>query len=176
MPITIESQPGASWVPAYCRPRTEKVVADYCQRHGIPCYLPLLLRRKRYQRRTVETLLPMFPSYVFVQIGPETRSVFLECHKIVQVVDVDGGQERALITELNELRRLESAKYEVELEVMPELQPGTPVAVTDGPLRGTTGIIETRKGKTRVIVNIELLGSSVVAEMDLGELEATDDD
>jgi transcription antitermination factor NusG len=175
MPIDISTQPGLSWHPAYCRARTEKVVAEYCERHGIPCYLPLLRRRKRYQRRTVETHLPMFPGYVFVQLGPDNRTKFLECHRIVHIVDVNPSQEAILISELTALQHLEEAQAEVDLEVMPDIKPGTEVTVTDGPLAGTTGIVERRKGKTRVTVNIELLGRAVVAEMDLGELEANKD-
>jgi transcription antitermination factor NusG len=175
MPVPILSQPGLAWCPAYCRPRTEKVVADYCQRHDIPCYLPLLRRRKRYQRRTVETHLPMFPGYVFVQLDPDTRTTFLECHRIVHIVPVNENQERGLIAELTELQRLEAAQSTLDLEVMPNIRPGMQVTITDGPLKGTTGIVEKRKGKTRVTVNVEMLGRSVVAEMDLGELEADKD-
>jgi transcription antitermination factor NusG len=160
------------WTPAYCKPRTEKVVADYCARHGIPCYLPLLRQKRRYQRRTVEVLLPMFRGYVFVRLGLENRTLFLECHRIVHLVEVDEVQERMLVAELQGIQIMERAQGSVELEVMPDIRPGTPVTITDGPLRGTSGVVETRRGKTRVVVNVELLGRAVVAEMDLGELEA----
>ena len=170
-PPLLERGEGERWMPAYCKPRTEKVVADYCARHGIPCYLPLLRQQRRYQRRTVEVFLPMFRGYVFARLGQENRPLFLECHRIVHLVEVDDAQAGALVAELRDLRRLELAQETVELEVMPEIRPGTVVTIADGPLRGTAGIVETRKGKTRVIVNIELLGRSVVAEMDLGELE-----
>jgi transcription antitermination factor NusG len=175
MPVPILSRPGLAWCPAYCRPRTEKVVADYCERHGIPCYLPLLRRRKRYQRRTVETHLPMFPGYVFVQLDPDTRTTFLECHRIVHIVNVDENQERILVAELTELQHLEAAQEEVDLEVMPDIKPGMQITITDGPLKGTTGVVEKRKGRTRVTVNVEMLGRSVVAEMDLGEVQLDKD-
>lgn len=171
LPPSLERGEGGRWTPAYCKPRTEKVVAEYCARHGIPCYLPLLRQKRRYQRRTVEVFLPMFRGYVFAWLGEDNRARFLESHRIVHLVEVDDAQEGVLVAELGELQRLEQAQGTVELEVMPEIRPGTMVAVADGPLRGTTGIVEVRKGKTRVIVNIELLGRSVVAEMDLGELE-----
>lgn len=174
-PPPIERRETFRWMPAYCKPRAEKVVADYCARHGIACYLPLLRRKRRYQRRTVEVLLPMFRGYVFAQIGPDNRSLFLECHRIVHLVEVTDLQERLLVGELLELRRLELAQDNVELEIMPEVQPGVTVTVADGPLRGTTGIVQTRKGKARVIVNVEILGQAVVAEMDLGEIEVQPD-
>jgi len=175
MLVTIETQPGRAWAPAYCKPRTEKVVARYCERHGIAYYLPLLRKKKRYQRRTVESFVPMFPGYIFAQLDADNRTEFLECHRIVHIVDVYDARERSLVAELNQLQHLEEAQCNVDLVVMPEVKVGTAVTVTEGPLAGTTGIVERRKGRTRVTVNVELLGSSVMAEMDLGELEAADD-
>lgn len=159
------------WVPVYTKPRCEKVVEEYCQRYAIPCYLPLLRRAKRYQRRTVETFLPMFRSYLFAQLGDGSRAQLVQSHKIVHLVEVTPQQEVGLVRELNDILRLEHLQAEMELVVLPELQPGQPVVMTDGPFKGMTGIIERRRSLTRVTVNIELLGQAVTAEMDVGELE-----
>jgi len=159
------------WVPVYTKPRCEKVVQDYCARHGVPCYLPLLRRAKRYQRRTVETFLPMFRSYVFAQVGDEMRPCIMQSHRIVRLVDVTPQQEPVLIRELNDILGLAQLQAQAELVVLPGLQPGQPVLITDGPLKGLTAIVAQRRNLTRVTVNVELLGQSVVAEMDVGEIE-----
>jgi transcriptional antiterminator RfaH len=169
--VVIQQMADAVWVPVYTKPRCEKVVADYCQRHGIPCYLPLMRRAKRYQRRTVETFLPMFSSYLFAQLGGDSRAQIVESHKIVRLVDVTPGQEQDLVRELNDLLRLEQLQTTTALVVLPELQPGQPVVVTEGPFKGMTAIVTRRRGLTRVAVNIELLGQAVTAEMDVGEIE-----
>ena len=57
--VQIEKKPNALWTAAHTKPRCEKVVADYCQRHGVTFYLPLRRRAKRYQRRTVENFLEL---------------------------------------------------------------------------------------------------------------------
>ena len=163
--------PGQLWLPAYTKPRCEKAVEEYCGRHGIPCYLPLLRRAKRYQRRTVETFLPMFRSYVFVHLSADSRPLLLQSHRIVHLIEVSAERERDLVRELTDIARLEQLQSATALEVLPELQPGQPIVIVDGPFKGMTGIVDRRRNPTRVTVNIELLGQAVVAEIDVGEIE-----
>ncbi len=167
----IRQKPGFSWTAVYTRPRCEKVVADHCARCRVACYLPLRRRAKRYQRRTVETFLPMFPGYVFVQLDSASRVALLRSHKVVTVLPVDSVQEARLVAELGEIQRLEQAELECELEVGPDLVVGKPVVITAGPLRGLTGIVERRHTRCRVSINVEMLGQSVSAELDVGDVE-----
>jgi len=167
----IRQTPEMLWVPVYTKPRCEKVVEDYCRHHGVACYLPLLRRARRYQRRTVETFLPMFRSYVFAQVDADRRTQLVQSHRVIHMIDVTAQQEAVLVRELNDLLRLERLQSQADLVVLPELQPGQTVVITDGPFRGMSGIVQRRRSLTRVTVNIELLGQAVVAEMDIGELE-----
>lgn len=169
--VDIRQTAGMTWSPVYTKPRCEKVAEEYCRRYGIPCYLPLVRRAKRYQRRTVETFLPMFRSYLFAQLGDDSRSQIVQSHKIVRLVDVTLGQEQGLVRELNDILRLEQLQVQTDLVVLPGLQPGQAVVVTDGPFKGMTAIVARRRSLTRVTVNIELLGQAVTAEMDVGEIE-----
>lgn len=162
---------GAFWYPVYTKPRCEKVVEEYCQVHSIPCYLPLLRRAKRYQRRTVETFLPMFRGYVFAQLDDALRSVFLQSHKVVHILPITESQEELLISELLDIQQLVCLQAITDLVVLPELMPGSPVVVSGGPLKGMHGVVERRKSRTRITVNVEMLGQSVTAELDVGELE-----
>jgi len=169
--VLIEKLVTAQWTAVYTKPRCEKVVNEYCRRHSIACYVPLRRRAKRYQRRTVETFLPMFSGYVFVQLHPEMKTILLESHKVVTVLQIEDTQEDLLIHELNQLQQLEQLQLEEDLIVQPKLIPGTPVQVVVGPLAGLTGIVQHRKNKARVSINVEILGQSVSAELDLGEVE-----
>ncbi len=169
--IRIEKQEETCWHPAYTKPRCEKVVESYCRRHTIPCYLPLLRQAKRYQRRTVETYHPMFPGYVFAQLSADSRTIFLQSHKIVHILPVTSLQEDTLVQELRTLQQLENMQAETELLVLPDLTPGAGIVITDGPFKGMNGVVQRRRSKTRITVNVELLGQSVTAEIDIGEVE-----
>ena len=169
--IAIELRDNYCWLPAYTKPRCEKVVEEYCRRHGIPCYLPLLRRAKRYQRRTVETFVPMFRSYVFMQVSAQTRPLVLQSHKVLHFLSVDRPREEQLVEELRGIWQMEAMQAETELVVLPDLAPGQPVKLNSGPLAGLTGIVERRRSRTRVTINVELLGQAVATEVDVGEIE-----
>ncbi len=172
--LEINKLPDRRWTAAYTKARCEKVVKEYCERHAITCYLPLRRQAKRYQRRTVETFLPMFPGYIFVQTDGEGQTRLLQSHRVVHLLTLDDLQELRLINDLRDLQHLETIAKRAEIVVKPELLPGKPVLVTSGPLQGLNGIIQRRQSHTRITVNIELLGQSASVEVDAGELELED--
>jgi transcriptional antiterminator RfaH len=161
----------ALWTAVHLKSRCEKQVRDHCERNEIACYLPLVRKVKRYQRRNVETFLPMFPGYMFVQLGPGESTTLLKCHRVVHILHIDKEREGQLVEELRALQILEKAALEAHLVAKPELVPGKMIEVTSGPCAGLCGIVERRQGKTRVTVNVELLGQSVSMEVDANELD-----
>jgi transcription antitermination factor NusG len=168
--VEIAIHDGARWTAVMTRPRCEKTVARHCASHDITCYLPLRRRAERYQRRTVVTWLPMFPSYLFVQLDPVLHSVLVRCNKVVDVLDPGPAGEAVLVDDLRALQKMEQMGRTAEIEVMPEIAPGEMVRITGGALTGVTGIVERRVGKVRVTVNVHILGRSVAVELDVGDM------
>ena len=173
--IQIVQSPDLSWTAVRTKPRCEKVVANFCDKRDIVCYLPLRRQAKRYQRRTVESFLPMFPGYVFAQLHEQGRNTILQSHKIVTILPIDDVQECLLIEQLREIQLLEQASQEAQLVIQPKLVPGKPIFIKTGPFQGLTGIVQRRKQKARVTVNLEFLGQSVSAELDIGEVEIAEE-
>lgn len=169
-PLLIESTPGKLWTPVHVRARCEKIVASYCDGVAIARYLPLRRRAARYQRRTVETRLPMFPGYLFLHLEYGDVETLLRCNRIAHILRMTAQRESVLIGEMQALQILEAAGEDLELVVAPELVVGTPVEIVAGPLRGMAGIVEKRDKTARVTVNVEMLGQSVSAELDVGEI------
>ena len=163
--------PGLRWTAVHAKPRTEKVLANYCAQHALDHYLPLRRRAQRYQRRTVETFLPMFPGYLFVQLDEDRKSILVRSHKVVSVLAVSEAGEATLVRELQAVQCLEAAGRQSELTVQPEIVSGRPVRVVAGPLKGMEGIVEKRNRQTRVSVNVDILGQSVSVDLDIEELE-----
>jgi transcription antitermination factor NusG len=137
---------------------------------GIAFYLPLRKQVKRYQRRNVTVLLPMFQGYCFVQLDEADKRCVMQSHKVASILPMDRVVEERLLAELRELQRFEQASLSAEITVQPELVVGKAVLITAGPLRGLKGYVEKRKQMTRVSVNVELLGQSVAVELDVGEV------
>jgi len=151
----------SSWMPVRTKPRAEKVLARFCQSHGLRYYLPLQRQIRRYQRQTVERFLPMFAGYIFVCIDEAELQILQRSNKVATILRVDALQQQGLIAELQEIHRLEQLQATAQLQVMPELVPGKPVRVAHGPLQGLNGVIMRRQNQLRVCVNVEMLGQSV---------------
>ncbi len=161
----------ALWTAARTKPRCEKVVDGYCSKNGIVSYLPVRRRAQRYQRRTVETFLPLFPGYLFVQLGESEKSLLLRSNRIAHILPIDRLHEEVLIGELQELLKLERLSEKMEVIVKPEIVPGSPVYIASGALQGLRGIVERRQNVTRLTINVELLGHSASVEVDVEEVD-----
>jgi transcription antitermination factor NusG len=173
--MRLEHSGDGIWMPVRTKPRQEKKLKEYCDAHGIPCYLPLQKRMHRYNRRCVEFFIPMFSGYVFCQVNDARFSQMVCSNAVLFKIDVDEFDEGNLLDELNSIRRLELLSSEQEVVVKPELVPGVPVMIKHGPLQGMSGIVSARNKKTILSVNIEMLGQSVSAEVDIEFLEKSTD-
>lgn len=52
------------------------------------------------------------------------------------------------------------------VEVMPFLERGRRVRVTAGPLRGLEGMVQRVKGRTRIVLNVDMIRQAVSIEVD----------
>src|SRR6476660_3367595 len=57
------------WFVAHTKPRREKKLVEYCMRQNIAATLPCYDSAHKYRGKTVVFRKPLFPGYVFLQIG-----------------------------------------------------------------------------------------------------------
>ncbi len=171
MELELTQCPGFVWTAVHVKSRCEKQVAEFAARFGVMHYLPIRRRVKRYQRRNVETRLPMFAGYLFVRLGEDGRETLAQCHRIVRFFEMNPEREARLLADLREVLVFEQASASSAVVVNPGLVPGQAVVIRSGPFVGVRGIVVRRRDKTRITVNVELLNQSVTAEIDVGELE-----
>lgn len=66
-----------SWYVVYTKPKWEKKVADKLSQIGVECYCPMITQIKQWSDRKKKIEVPLFNSYVFVQLSDSDRnSVF----------------------------------------------------------------------------------------------------
>ncbi|OXG08746.1 transcription antitermination factor NusG [Flavobacterium araucananum] len=66
-----------NWYVVYTKPKWEKKVAEKLSQIGIECYCPLITQVKQWSDRKKKIEVPLFNSYVFVQLEDVDRnSVF----------------------------------------------------------------------------------------------------
>lgn len=156
--LPVESHP---WWVAHVRSRQEKVLARHLASNGVPFYLPLVESRQRRAGRMLRSFRPLFPGYVFFR-GDDAREVVFKTRTLANLIDVP-DQDR-FGSELAQIRDLQVAG--ASFRVLEELVAGDPVRITNGPLRGYSGIIADERSRNRMIVQLSLLRQSVLVEVD----------
>jgi transcription antitermination factor NusG len=160
------------WYVAHSRARNEKILAKQLTRLGIFNYLPLMRRRTRspVTRRISQSMVPVFPGYVFFNGGPDQRYLCLRTNRVANVLDVSNQDQ--LVSELLHIQLL-LAKNEAFL-VTPRLQVGDWGRIIAGPLRGLEGVVTHCSGRLRLSMNVTILGQSVNVEVDRDVVEPID--
>ncbi|MFA7184234.1 MAG: transcription termination/antitermination NusG family protein [Victivallales bacterium] len=159
------------WTPVRTKPRQEKKLARYCTAKNIPFYLPLIHKAHYYGKKKADFSSPMFPGYVFCRINEDLFSTLQYSNAVVYKIGIDSSTERELVRELKAIRVFERMSDKHVIEICPELVAGTPIEISRGVFRGISGIVQCRKNKMMLIVNIELLGQTAAVEINVADVE-----
>jgi transcriptional antiterminator RfaH len=73
-----------NWYVVYTKPKWEKKVADKLNQLGIECYCPLITQIKQWSDRKKKIQMPLFNSYVFVQLSDSDRNLVFQAQGVVR--------------------------------------------------------------------------------------------
>ncbi len=151
-----------AWVVLHTRPRCEKKAVDFCRRNHCPVYLPLRKKVHRYGSRERPFWSPLFPGYVFCMVTQAQKILVRQNQYVANVLEViDQG---TLVEQLRQIR--EALSVGDVADVLPYLARGKRVSVRGGVFRGLEGVVIRVKGKTRVILNVDMINQSVAVEVE----------
>ena len=157
------------WYAAYTLPRHEKAVADrLLHQEEVESYLPLYSAVRYWHRRRIEVELPLFPGYVFVKMLFTDRIRILSLPGIIRLVSFNGYP--AVLSD-EEIERLQTSLRNWKVTPYPFLTAGKQVRIRSGPFSGLEGKILRRKGKTRLLVTLDLIQSAMLLELDADEAQ-----
>lgn len=165
LPMTY-SQP--YWYVAQTRAQHEKRVAEQLLARGIEHFLPLYETVSRRKDRRVRLQLPLFPGYVFVRVPLQERLRALETPSVARLVGFGGLPVPMPDDEMEAMRR--GLTSQLRAEPHPYLNVGRRVHIKSGPLAGLEGILLRKKG-FRLVLSIDLIQRSVVADVDIADIE-----
>jgi transcription antitermination factor NusG len=171
-PIVLsESELGACpWYAIYTRHQHEKMVAQILAGKGFNTFLPLYAATHRWKDRSKALTLPLFPCYVFIKGGIERRLQIVTTPGIHGLV-ISGGQPAAIPeVEIEAIRRV--VRSGARIEAHPYLKCGNRVRIKCGPLAGIEGILVRKKNISRLVLSVEMLGTSAATEVAASEVEA----
>jgi len=156
------------WVAFYTLARREKDLMRKLEAASIPFYAPLVRRRLRSAAgRVRSSFVPLFPGYVFSLVDDEQRRAALATNTVARWLSI--ADERMLVDDLLAIKRL----IDTDKPLTPEarIEPGQPVRVRSGALRGLEGTVVKRKGEDRLLVAVRFLNQGASIELEDVDLE-----
>lgn len=150
------------WHLVHTKPRQEKCALQNLEQQGYVCYLPTFLVERRRKGALAVTDEPLFPRYLFIQLGQSKSSKSWGPIRSTKGVSrlVSFGNEPAKVgDDLIALLKLQEAAMPIQPEC--PFEPGERVQLSEGPFAGIEGIYQIADGERRVMVLIEFLSKPV---------------
>src|ERR1700704_3492636 len=175
MPLTRNKQEAQTpidvrhWHVLYTRHQHEKPVARILSSKGHEVFLPLYAVTHRWQDRTKQLCLPLFPCYVFIRGGMDSQLQVISTPGVFTIVGWAGHPATVLDGQIEGIRQMVESTFRIE--PYPYLTSGDRVRVRSGTLQGLEGILVRKKNLIKLIISLEMLGRSVAVEIDISCLE-----
>jgi len=159
---------GARWWCLHTKPRQEKAVARALREAERSFYLPQIFSDHRTpQGRRIRSLIPLFPSYVFLLGDDHDRVRAIQCNRLVGVLPV--FDQRALDQDLSRIHTILGSGLSLAPE--PKALPGMLVRVTSGPLAGLEGTVVRRGKGDHFIAMVRFLSRGASVELQDWQVE-----
>ena len=164
---SIKDFQGIWWV-AHTKSRNEKALAWQMQKRNIRYFLPLTEKVYRKSRRVFRSMLPLFSGYVFFCGDEPDRLEVLKTNRVAGLLEVKDQQH--LVAELLPIEKALTSG--INLAPYTYIKAGQQCKVIAGPLMGTEGLVVSDQNKTRLILQVDMLGKATCLEIDSALLEA----
>jgi transcriptional antiterminator RfaH len=161
------------WYVVYTKTQAEATARAHLSRQGFDVYFPRVLQKIRRAGRWIEQVSPLFPRYLFAGLE-EQRQALAPVRSTVGVVGVvKFGAQYTTVPEsvLRDLRsRADPESGLHRLQQPAGLVAGSPVQIASGPFSGLEAAFERAVGSERVLVLLNVLGTSVSVRMPVDAL------
>lgn len=145
-----------NWFVVYTKPKWEKKVAEQLKEKGVECYCPLISQVKQWSDRKKKVEVPLFNSYVFVQLEESKRNdVFLSTGAVRYLFWL-GKPAIVRDVEIQTIKKWLDGSQVNEITI-DQYQVGDRVKVASGPFSSQEAIIQ-EVNKTHFVLVLESLG------------------
>ncbi|MGB3946584.1 MAG: UpxY family transcription antiterminator [Bacteroidia bacterium] len=155
------------WYAIYTKPRAEKKVFERLCEYGYEAYLPLVTSVREWSDRKKKVTSPLISGYVFVKINRELLFDTLKVQGTLGVLRYLGKPAIIRDCEIENLKILIGGGAELEVVSAPVFEKGDAVEVIEGLFKGLKGYSLNIKGKHRIVVEIETIGSRLAVNVPL---------
>lgn len=158
------------WFALQIRPQHEFLTVRELNKHGIECYLPTRMR-KHWRHTEVET--PLIPGYVFAREADDVIYAALRWSGWLQSILGIRDRHTAIPAEQIETLKIMVARPKAVIVELTDIwHGGEEIEITAGPLAGCIGRVMMVRGKHHLVLEIEMLGRAISAELDAAAVRA----
>ena len=149
------------WWAAHTKARNEKALAHQLVQREVSYFLPMHWKVSKNRGRTIRSLLPLFPGYLFFCGDDNDRLEVLKTNRTANILPVQDQQ--LLIDELAPIQTV----LQLGKTVLPHdyIKVGQKCRVTAGPLMGAEGIVVETPKETRLVLQVDMLGQAASVEI-----------
>ena len=160
---------GTWWV-AHTKSRNEKALAWQMQKRNISYFLPMHWKVSKKRTRTFRSLLPLFTGYLFFCGDDEDRLEVLQTNRVAIIIVVK--DQDAFVSDLLPIEKVIMQGEDIRPHKY--IKAGQKCRVVAGPLMGTEGIVSRDSNRTRLVLQVDMLGQATSVEIDTDFLEMID--
>ncbi len=157
------------WYAVFTVPQNEKSVVKHLGLREIETFLPTYETVRLWKnRQRVKTILPLFPTYLFVHISSRERVKVLQSPGVLQIV---GNGKEAVPLPDSDVEILRNGLSGQQVEPYCELVIGEKVRIKSGLLRGIEGTLVRKCTGNRFVLTLRLINQHAAMEVDPELLE-----
>lgn len=154
----------SQWHAVYTRSRNEKIATERLCEKGFEAWIPLHKVIRQWSDRKKLVVEPLIRSYVFVKIATGQHYEVLNTPGIVRYLYFCGKPATIPEKQINTLKAVTGNNIPVEC-IDEVASPGERIMISRGPLKGHEGELIRHHGRSKVLVRIDHLDSSIMLNL-----------
>ena len=161
-----------SWYLIHAKPKSEQLAKENLERQGYETYLPLILGRAKRRGKTIKSIQPMFPRYLFIYLSDQVDDWGPIRSTLGVSVLVRFGMKPAIVPEalINGLKTNENGQGVHELPTK-SLSSGDKLLIVEGPFEGYEATLFSQESDERIIVLLKIAENFVKLKLEQSLIE-----
>ncbi|WP_253426701.1 transcription/translation regulatory transformer protein RfaH [Pseudomonas sp. GGS8] len=168
----LTSTQASNWYLLQCKPRQDERAKTNLLRQNYVIFCPQIVSQRSIHGKPHQSLEPLFPGYLFIQLGRDDKWAPLRSTRgVSRIVDFNHGP--AMVPD-DIIEHLRNRCYKPpQVHVPQPFKPGEILQITRGPLSTLEGIFLTMLGDERVMILLHFLNREQPVRIPLNDLERT---
>lgn len=129
------------WYVLYTNPKAEKKVAEHLNRLGVEVYCPLVTRVRQWSDRKKRITVPLFTSYLFVNIEENKRDLVFQVSGVVRYLFWLGKPGIVKDEEIAAIQEMLFRNPIADIEIS-NIKEGDILLIKEGPFQSHSGVVE----------------------------------